>query len=58
MLAEPEDRVFVGMTQYESMDAFNRIQERLGDSEELKAFFNTFEVLCFKVVEVRKNNLS
>jgi hypothetical protein len=45
--AAPTAPVFIGMTQYESIDAFGAASEALGASPEAAAFFSTFTPLAF-----------
>ncbi len=46
--------VFVGMTQYEDLETFQRVGNDLGNSAELGAFFGTFDVLTFTALKPLK----
>ena len=48
--APPDPAVFIGMTQYDDLDAFAAAGEALGDSAEAGAFFSTFTPEVFTVL--------
>lgn len=43
--------VYVGMTQYEDLAAFEAAGQKLGSSSEAAAFFNTFDALTYTVLK-------
>lgn len=43
--------VFIGMTQYEDLDAFQSVSNALGTSAEAGAFFSTFDALVFTAMK-------
>lgn len=45
--APPAPQVFLGMTEYQSMDAFQRAGSALGTSPEAMRFFGTFQPITF-----------
>ena len=47
--------VFVGMTQYENLEAFQTASQKLGISAEATAFFNTFDALTYTVLKPSKS---
>ena len=49
--AEPSPAVFTGMTQYDSLDAFQDAGAALGESAEAGAFFSTFTPAAFTVLQ-------
>ena len=49
--AEPSPAVFTGMTQYESLNAFQAAGAALGESAEAGAFFSTFQPVTFTVLK-------
>lgn len=48
--SEPSPAVFTGMTQYDSLDAFQDAGAALGDSAEAGAFFSTFAPATYTVL--------
>ena len=51
---EAVDDIFIGMTQYESAEAFNNIQVIMAESQEQAAFLDTFDIQCFQLVRVNR----
>lgn len=47
--------VYVGMTQYENLAAFQAASQKLGNSAEATAFFNTFDALTYTVLKPVKS---
>jgi len=47
--------VFVGMTQYENLAAFQAAAQKLGNSAEAGAFFSTFDALTYTVLKPAKS---
>lgn len=47
--------VYVGMTQYEDLAAFQTASQKLGNSTEATTFFNTFDALTYTVLKPLKS---
>lgn len=47
--------VYVGMTQYENLAAFQAANQKLGNSAEATTFFNTFDALTYTILKPLKS---
>lgn len=54
--AAPEPAVFIGMTEYESLEAFMAASQALGPSEEAATFFATFNPKAFTALRPLSSN--
>lgn len=50
--------VYVGMTQYENLAAFQAANQKLGNSDEATTFFNTFDALTYTVLKPLKSGVT
>ena len=52
----PVNDVFIGMVQYQNLEAYERIQRKFWSQKEFQDFSKTFDVQCFDIQEVFQND--